>query len=231
MNLTNLIYNVKLGIRTQLGKNALWVTSRKDLTIQKDSDLCVEGFPRSANTYSVLLIEKFARKPLKIAHHLHIPSQIKQARAWNIPAILLIREPTAAIPSLVLREKGISLWNAINWYNSFHSELTDLKDYMEVWRFDELTKHPLDCLRNLNSRLDLLDINDDLANMDNEEIFSEIDQLDRETKTGRDLGLVNSRPNAKKNPAKQEILDQMMQNQRHRKNLERAKELYHFFTH
>lgn len=229
MNILSLIDNLKLRLRNRLGRKVLWVTRRKDLMLSRDTDLCVEGFPRSANTYGVLLIEKFASQPLKIAHHLHIPSQLTYAIKWNIPAILLIREPSQAIPSLILRE-GVSIRTAMEWYNSFHTELMPCKEKLVVWQFDELVNNPLDCLRKLNEDLGLWKLEDDLTSLKNEEIFKEIDRLDKETKGGQDLGLVNSRPNAQKGAAKKEVLDEIFQRQDYRIEMERAKELYQFFT-
>lgn len=230
MTIPFIINNLKLRLRNHLGKHVLWVTSRKDLVLTRDSDLCVEGFPRSANTYGVLLIEKFAKKPLKIAHHLHIASQIKYAVEWDIPAVLLIREPIEAIPSLILREQGVSIQTAMEWYNSFHTELVPLKEKLAVWKFDELVANPLECLRSLDKKLGLWELEENLTSLKNEEIFKEIDRLDKETKKGQDLGLVNSRPNAQKGAAKKEVLDSIYQRKDYRKEMERAQELYQFFT-
>lgn len=229
MNISYFLTNLKLRLRNRLGRKVLWVTRRKDLMLNRGTDLCVEGFPRSANTYGVLLIEKFARHPLTIAHHLHIPSQLTYAIKWNIPAILLIREPSEAIPSLILRE-GVSIPTAMDWYNSFHTELIPHKESLIVWRFEEVVNHPLNILQQLNDRLGLWNVEDKLSSQANEEIFREIDRLDQETKGGQDLGLVNSRPNAKKGAAKKKVLDDIFQHKTYQVEMERAQELYQFFT-
>ncbi len=229
MNIPYITNNLKLRLRNRLGRKVLWVTRRKDLMLNRNTDLCVEGFPRSANTYGVLLIEKFAKHPLNIAHHLHIPSQLTYAIKWNIPAILLIREPSQAIPSLILRE-GVSIATAMDWYNSFHAELIPHKEKLIVWQFEELVNRPLDILRQLNEHLGLWNVEDKLSPQQNEEIFREIDRLDKETKGGQDLGLVNSRPNAKKGAAKKEVLNEISQRETYRVEMERAKELYQLFT-
>ena len=230
MNTASFISNLKLHIRNQIGRNSVWATKRKELAIKKDMDLCVEGYPRSANTYSVLLIEKYANRPLGIAHHLHMPSQIKMASSWGIPSVLLIRKPMQAIPSLILREKGVSHWNAVNWYNLFHEELVDQKDKLIIWDFEELINNPLKCLQELDRRTGILQMDKSLARIENEDIFQEIDRLDKETKEGQDLSLVNSRPNKQKSMAKKVVRNELLENPRYQKMIKKSEDLYEFFT-
>ena len=230
INPASFLSNLKLHIRNQIGRNAVWATKRKELAIRKGMDLCVEGYPRSANTYGVLLIEKYANKKLEIAHHLHMPSQVKLASSWGIPSVLLIRKPMQAIPSLILREQGISHWNAVNWYNLFHEELIPHKDEMIIWDFEELINQPIKCLQELDRRTNLVEMDRDLEKIENESIFKEIDRLDKETKEGQDLTLVNSRPNKQKSKAKQVVTRELLDNPRYKKMIEKSEELYEFFT-
>lgn len=72
----------------------------KKQAVHKDTEIVIEGFPRSGNSFSVGAFESAQNRPIKIAHHLHAPAQIIVAARKNIPAILLIRNPVDAIISM-----------------------------------------------------------------------------------------------------------------------------------
>lgn len=70
-----------------------------DRLVTDDTDLCIEGFPRSANSFAVGAIEYAQDDPLRIAHHNHVPAPILRAAARGIPTIVLIRDPVEAVIS------------------------------------------------------------------------------------------------------------------------------------
>lgn len=229
MDLGSVVQNIRIKTRNELGRRVLWATRRGDLGLKRDSDICIEGFPRSANTYGVLLVEKFARKPLKIAHHLHIPAQLLFAVKWDIPAVLLIRKPADAIASLVLREQGISVSTAIHWYLTFHSELIPVAEQLHIWTFEELVKTPATCLIRLNEHLGWWEVPEVISDAENQELFDHIDELDKEAKQGAGLEVVNSRPNESKKQAKEEIQKQMRLDPQIAAKMDKAEALYSHF--
>lgn len=72
-----------------------------DLLVTRSTDLCVEGFPRSANSFAVGAIQHAQPEPLQIAHHTHVPANAMRACEWGIPTVVLIRSPQDAIVSRV----------------------------------------------------------------------------------------------------------------------------------
>lgn len=77
-------------------------TGRMDhLCIRKDTDLVIEGYPRSANSTTVHKFLSRQDRPLHVAHHKHHAAQILRAVQWGIPAVVLIREPRSACLSLL----------------------------------------------------------------------------------------------------------------------------------
>lgn len=64
-----------------------------------ETDLCIEGFPRSANSFAVGAVEQAHDDPLTIAHHNHVPAPILNAVQRRLPTIVLIREPVEAVVS------------------------------------------------------------------------------------------------------------------------------------
>lgn len=82
------------------------------------TDLVVEGFPRSANTY-VLHALKWSNPEFKYASHLHACGPIRHAAKKNMPMLVLIREPRSAVVSLAIRE-NIRLDYCFYWYLKFY---------------------------------------------------------------------------------------------------------------
>ncbi|MBU2677838.1 MAG: hypothetical protein KJP16_12225, partial [Gammaproteobacteria bacterium] len=113
----------KLGNHTFLFSAAYRVAGRKkELLVTADTDIVIEGFPRSGNTFAVVAFRQAQSNPggLAIAHHLHVPAQIGLAVRYGIPAMVLVRQPDAAIPSLVVRESQVSIDRALKKYIDFH---------------------------------------------------------------------------------------------------------------
>ncbi len=78
-----------------------------DLCIRRDTELVLEGFPRSANSTTVHGFLERQERPVRVAHHKHHAAQLVRAAAWGIPAVALIRPPRDAIVSLpALAEEG-----------------------------------------------------------------------------------------------------------------------------
>lgn len=63
------------------------------------TDICIEGFPRSANSFAVGAFEHAQDESLKIAHHNHVPAPILNAVRRGLPTIVLLRDPVETIVS------------------------------------------------------------------------------------------------------------------------------------
>lgn len=67
--------------------------------VTKDTDIVIDGYPRSTNSFAVGAFRHAQSTPVEIAHHLHVPAQIVRSCELGIPTILLIRHPVDAIVS------------------------------------------------------------------------------------------------------------------------------------
>ena len=93
------------------------------LSVNRNTQLVIEGFPRSANTFAVGAFRKTQPIKLQIAHHMHVPAQILRAVHWKIPTIVLIRNPKDAVVSLVMYDRQISINQALQCYVSFYKAI------------------------------------------------------------------------------------------------------------
>ena len=69
----------------------------------KSTDVVFEGYPRSGNSFAVFAFSSAQGRSLRIANHVHSPSQLIRAAQLGIPACLLIREPAAAVAAFATK--------------------------------------------------------------------------------------------------------------------------------
>ena len=93
------------------GEPHQWVTPTTEIVIER--------YPRSANTFALVAFQLAQSRELEIAHHLHAAAQIKRAVALGVPAIVLVREPSEAVLSLMVRDPSASMRWAIRGYVRF----------------------------------------------------------------------------------------------------------------
>lgn len=117
--------------------------------VDAETDLCLEGFPRSANTYAYQLL-KVSNPQFKIAHHTHSIANIKLALKYRIPTFVLIRAPIDALTSAVIRRNSIKqdndtrhLLHAIEMYGQFYSFVLRNMTNINIVEFSTVIKSPL----------------------------------------------------------------------------------------
>ncbi|QIN84374.1 hypothetical protein GBA63_18305 [Rubrobacter tropicus] len=106
--------------------------------VRRDTHLVIEGYPRSANTFSVWAFKQAQREEFRVAHHLHYPAQVVCAARWRIPTIVLIREPEDAITSWLIRDPQ-PMDRAIEHYVSFYKAVAAHRNACVLASFEEVT--------------------------------------------------------------------------------------------
>ena len=118
--------------------SGLYRLKGEDRVVQPTTQLVIEGYPRSANTFAVWAFRQAQHENVPLAHHLHHPAQVIQAARWGIPILVLIREPKDAVISWVVRDpQPVSL--ALRHYISFYETVVDYRDAYILGRFEEVT--------------------------------------------------------------------------------------------
>jgi len=106
--------------------------------VRRDTEVVIEGFPRSANSFAVAAFQLAQGRDVPIADHLHVPAQIMRASAWRIPALVIVRPPQDAVRSLVVRYSHIQVGDGLAAYGSFYAALAPLQDSFIVATFDQV---------------------------------------------------------------------------------------------
>jgi hypothetical protein len=112
---------------------------RRNYPLEDDTEIVIEGFPRSALTFAVAAFQRAQDRKLRIAHHVHAPAQVIAATRRKIPALVVIREPEEAVLSFVIREPVLTLRAALRGYGRFYAPLVRHRGGFVVATFDEVT--------------------------------------------------------------------------------------------
>lgn len=93
-----------------------------DKWVSDKTEICIDGFQRSGNTFLTYYFQKF-NPSTKLAHHTHSVLQIKEATQKQLPLIVTIRHPLESISSLVCYDTRLSVGVALYAYIYFYKSL------------------------------------------------------------------------------------------------------------
>lgn len=124
-----------------------------------NANLCIDGFPRSANSYAVNLVQTVC-PDLKIIHHVHSPVIIKKSINDKILVFVLIRNPEDTVTSEYIRVKYSGERNQnIKWlikrYVKYYEIVKAYVDDVFIVSFETVTQTPVAYLKYVFSKLDL----------------------------------------------------------------------------
>jgi len=129
-------YRIKIAYRSSNLFCILNTLRYPSSSVRNDTEITIDGFQRSANTYAYYYFKEL-NPEIKIAHHSHSFRQIIYSVEKKIPTILLIRDPFDTILSTYIYHfKKVSL-NALaeSWIN-FYKPLLDYKSRLVISDFD-----------------------------------------------------------------------------------------------
>jgi hypothetical protein len=151
----------------------------QDLLIGSKTQIVIEGFPRSANTFSVIAFQQAGNHDAPIAHHLHAEAQILSGVSRGIPVIVLIREPESAIRSLIVRHPETSAHKALNLWLRFYGIVENVREHVVISEFKETTENFGAIIRAVNEKYGTTFQVFDNSEASVAEVFSEIDKINK----------------------------------------------------
>jgi hypothetical protein len=184
----------------------LYRLSRKDRArvVTPDTQLVMEGFPRSANTFARVAFNSAQSERVRIAHGLHVPAQVIRAAQWRIPTLVLIRKPKDAVLSFAIRDP-ISVDQALRYYLSFYETVEEYRDAYVLGLFEEVTEDFGGVIRRINDRFGTTfsPFSHDERNVDG--VFARIEENSRKRFGEASLENKVSRPFASREKLKREV--------------------------
>ncbi|MEM8718398.1 MAG: hypothetical protein AAGE84_03685 [Cyanobacteria bacterium P01_G01_bin.39] len=196
--------------------------------VNNQTDLVIEGFPGSANSFAVKAFQMAQNKEYKIAHHCHHPAQVISGIYRGIPTILLIRKPDDCILSYTVSSNANILSNGLNEgiiidllqqnlnkYINFYSTLYKYKDSCVIGLFDRVTQNFGEIVNSVNHKYntdyDIFIHNDDNTNA----CFSELTKNFRNIFKNNSLEMSVRKPSLKRKELKQLVEPYLMSTSLH----------------
>ena len=115
------------------------------------TQVVIDGFQRSANTFAVTAFQVAQPEPVNVAHHLHAAAQIIAAVRAGIPTIVLVREPEETILSHMIRLPYATGRQAIKNYIRFCEGVEPYRRGFVVGEFRAVTSDFGAVVRDLNA--------------------------------------------------------------------------------
>lgn len=126
--------------------------SHRNLIFNSNTELVIEGFPRSANTFAVVFFETVQPRHVELAHHLHVECQLIWAARREVPGIALIRHPRDCVRSLLTREPQIGVSRALRRYVNFYLRLLPYRDRLLIAPFYCVVNNMSEVIQQCNSK-------------------------------------------------------------------------------
>lgn len=105
------------------------------LFVAPTSDLLIEGFPRSANSFCVWAF-RLANPGLRLSSHMHAAAHVLWAVRYRVPALVLLREPESAVLSLLVMRPHLDPRQLLLDYTSFYQSLEAYRGDIVLAKFE-----------------------------------------------------------------------------------------------
>lgn len=216
--LLGLLSNCWWAIRLRLWRFEAWqflyrrglAWLRRDLYMRlasQETDVVVEGFPRSANTYLVQALILISDGHLQIAHHLHDPCQIRTATRLRIPCFVIVRDPLDAISSWKLKAPHIRTTLMLRIYDEFYQRVAQDQAAVTFIRYSDVVTSTTEVVSEIMRQIDPK-ARPNLTELSDDRIFAAIDARKHEREDAKDVAefaLTVARPTIDKADRKQDI--------------------------
>jgi hypothetical protein len=149
--------HLRWGLRSRLALYPslyLSVARRKygEAVLAADTGLLIDGFTRSGVTFAVVAFNVAQRRPVPLAHTLHAPAHVIAAVRRNVPSLVTVREPEAAVLSAVIREPDVTIEQGLRSWIRFHGAIRPYREGFVVAPFDRVVDDYGSVIRQVNER-------------------------------------------------------------------------------
>jgi hypothetical protein len=118
----------------------------------RDTEIVIEGFPRSGNVFAIAAFRHAQEREVRIANRVHAPGHVIAALDADLPVMVLIREPEESVLGWVVYRGNISFGQALRAYRRFYAPLLPHRDRFVVARFQDVTTDFGAVIRRVNQK-------------------------------------------------------------------------------
>ena len=120
--------------------------------ITTQTELILDGYPRSANAYAEWALKYTNGERLRMAVRLHSPRAVRFGVEHSIPTIVLIRAPRDAVASWLQYKPGLGAERAFRRYARYYEQVYPLRTQVVMADFDEVVADFGSVVRRCNER-------------------------------------------------------------------------------
>lgn len=112
----------------------------RDRYVTRKSDLVIEGYPRSGNSFARWAFITAQKRPVEVADHFHSIGHIQRGIRLKKPVLVLVRSPEDAVSSFLVHQQGnYSVRRALIEYIQFYTYTCRQSGSVVVATFDQVT--------------------------------------------------------------------------------------------
>jgi hypothetical protein len=181
------------------GLSELYVVGRKPLRpslVTRQTDLVMDGFPRSANTYSRAAFDQVNRR--RVSSHQHSPRAVERGLRLGVPCIVLSRDPRDAVASLLQWMPGVRTASALRYYTYYYTRLMPLRHQLIVASFEQVKNDFGTVIRRCNDHFGSDFVPYERTAENEAAVRSDIERLARATTSGSLCEESVARPSARR---------------------------------
>lgn len=216
-----LLFFPSVSIRKRFGQ------SQGVMTVTRETELVIEGFLRSANSFATRAFLISQPRKVLVANRSHVPATVIRSVQWNIPTLVLIREPMETILSYLMKKPYITAEDGFREYIAYYSSILPYRDHFVIATFEEVTTDYGRVIERVNRRFDTNFTLFSHTEENVQKVFEIIERVDRNL-AGGDLSKF-SVPSAEKEKIKQN-LRKIVEADEMRSLVETARSVYRNFT-
>lgn len=124
--------------------------SKRSTLARADTAIVIDGFLRSGNTFSVAAFAVANGREVHVGRHLHGAPHLLRAVRLGLPTVVLIRRPTDAVLSYLVRRPSLTPDDALVEYIDFYSTAWRARDAFVVGLFDQVVTDFGSIIREVN---------------------------------------------------------------------------------
>lgn len=123
--------------------------------MQRDTELLIEGYPRSGNSFVEAAFLCAQPSKVRLAHHCHAAAQVLLGAKWRVPTLVIIRDPLEAACSLIMHHPDIfTPETALQEYLVFYRAIFPVRDKFVLADFKQVTTDLGVAIKAVNQKYD-----------------------------------------------------------------------------
>ena len=169
------------------------------------TEIVIEGFQRSGNTFAYVAFDLAQGGRRRIAHHTHAAGHVRLAAKRGLPTLVTVRNPKDSVMSYVQYYPDVAMAAAVVNYVVFHTGCLAVQDKILFVPFEDVTSDMGKVTRTVNERFgtDFVPFEHDQANVDR--CFDIIEERARRGPRAARLNDVVPRPSAERKSRRPEL--------------------------